>query len=352
MSSQPPTTMADRVIAAQRLVLTAVLALPRPLKRALAGRPVVRDGQTLDVETQLVLRLQKLLRERGAEEFPIEAGRTVLDAQARVVGGNQPIGSVEDRRVGGLPGRVYVPRALLEAVGPRPTLVFIHGGGFIYGGLESHDAVCRVLAELAGVQVIAVDHRLAPEHPFPAAYDDCATAYAWIVEHAAELAVDTARLAVGGDSAGGNLAAGVAIEAARGGLPLAFQLLVYPVTDSVTRSASRKAFAEGFFLTQAFMDLAVDSYLPQHDDRKDPRASPLYADLPAGLAPALVVTAGFDPLRDEGEAYARALDDAGLTVELRRESGLVHGFLNWVGVGSSARSAALEIADTLRLRLR
>jgi acetyl esterase len=352
-TSQPPMgKMADLVGTAQRLVLTAVLALPTPVQQVLAGRPVVRDGQILDVETQLVLRLQKLLREPGAEEFQIEGGRAVLDAQSRVVAGHQPIGSVEERPVGALPGRVYVPKALLETLGPRPTLVFIHGGGFIYGGLQSHDAVCRVLAERAGVQVVANDYRLAPEHPFPAAYDDCVAAYSWIVEHAAELSADVARLAVGGDSAGGNLAAGVAIEAARSGLPLAFQLLVYPVTDSVTRSASRKLFAEDFYLNQTFMDLAVDSYLPEHDDRKDPRASPLYADLPAGLAPAQVVTAGFDPLRDEGEAYARALADAGAAVDLKRYPGLIHGFLNWVGVGRSARGAVAEIADQLRMALK
>ena len=333
-------------------MLVGLLALPAPVKRFLAGRPVVRDGQVLDVETQLVLRLQKVARERGAEELPIAQGRAHVDAQCRVMAGHQPIGAIEDRPLGAVRGRVYVPRALLGVAGHKATLVFLHGGGYIYGGLDSHDAVCRVLAERARVQVIAVDYRLAPEHPFPAAYDDCVAAYAWIVEHAEELGVDRDRLAVGGDSAGGNLAIGVAIEAARAGLPLAFQLLVYPTTDSVTRSASRKTFGEGFFLNGAFMDLATNSYLPHPDDRKDPRASPLYADLPAGLAPAQVVTAGFDPLRDEGEAFARALEDAGVRVELRRETGLIHSFMNWVGVGSTARAAVDAMADRLAAALR
>jgi len=341
-----PKHPADRTTVVRRAALLAVMALPAPVKRALAGRPVVLDGQTLDTETQLVLRLQRLLRERGAEELPVETGREVLDRQCRIVGGDQPIGSAGERSLGGVRGRVYVPTALLEA-GSRPTLVFLHGGGFVYGGLESHDAVCRVLAEAAGVQVVAVDYRLAPEHPFPAAYDDCVAAYAWIVEHAAELSVDPDRLAVGGDSAGGNLAAGVAIEAARTGLPLAFQLLVYPVTDSATESESRRLFGDGFYLTREFVELATQTYLPLHDDRKDPRASPLYVDVPEGLAPAHVVTAGFDPLRDEGEAYADKLTTAGVHVELVRYPGLIHGFLNWVGAGHAAPGAVAEIASRL-----
>ncbi len=335
----------------QGRILAGLLALPAPLKQRLAGTPVVLDDQLLDVDTQLVLRLQKLTWDRGAEEFPIAEGRRRIDAQCRVMAGTQPIGSVEDRSLGTVPGRIYVPRALLEAVS-RPTLVFVHGGGFIYGGLESHDGVCRVLAERAGVQVIALDYRLAPEHPFPAAYDDCVAAYTWIVEHAADLATDPSRLAVGGDSAGGNLAIGVAIEAARAGLPLAFQLLVYPTTDSVSRAASRKLFGQGFYLDTAFMDLAVSSYLPRREDRSDPRASPIHAELPAGLAPAHVVTAGFDPLRDEGEAFARLLAQAGVEVDLKRESGLIHSFVNWVGVGGSARGAVDAMADRLGAALR
>ncbi|MGD9961735.1 alpha/beta hydrolase [Nocardioides sp.] len=266
--------------------------------------------------------------------------------------GRQPIAAVRDTRLGAVPGRVYVPQALLPATQPRPTLVFLHGGGFVYGGLDSHDGVCRLLAERAGVQVIAVDYRLAPEHPFPAAYDDCVAAYAWILEHAVELSVDPERVAVGGDSAGGNLAIGVARAAAEAGLPLAWQLLVYPVTDMVNRSGSRDLFAQGFFLTQGFMDLAADSYLPQREDRADPRASPLLAEPPPGLAPALVVTAGFDPLRDEGEAYAQQLSRAGIEVTLRREDALIHSFLNWVAVGRTSRAAVLSIADDLAAALR
>jgi len=338
----------DLIVTAQHLVLRGLLSLPAPVKRALAGRPVVLDGLTLETETQLVLRLQRLLRERGPEEYDVPTGRRVLDGQSRVVGGiSQPIGSVEERSVGGVPGRIYVPEALTESSAPRPTLVFIHGGGFVYGGLDSHDAVCRVLAERAGVQVISVDYRLAPEHPFPAAYDDCVAAYSWIVEHAVELSVDRDRLAVGGDSAGGNLAAAVALVAARRGLPLAFQLLVYPTTDVLARHGSRRLFGEGFYLNTAFMDLATESYLPVEGDRTDPRVSLIRAEIPGNLAPAYMVTAGFDPLRDEGEAYAKQLAGAGVEVTVDRRDGMIHGFLNWVGVGSAARGVVLQLADRL-----
>ena len=216
----------------------------------------------------------------------------------------------------------------------------------MYGDLESHDAPCRFLAERSGVRVLAVDYRLSPEAPFPAAYDDALAAHRWVVEHAGELGVDPARIAVGGDSAGGNLATEVAIEAARAGLPLAFQLLIYPVTDAVRDTDSARLFSDGFYLSKDFMDLAGRSYIGEYDER-DPRISPLYAEIPAGLAPALVVTAGFDPLRDEGEAYARRLADAGVSVEMRRFPDQIHGFFNVVGVGRSSRAANAAIAAKL-----
>ena len=167
------------------------------------------------------------------------------------------------RTVAGLPARIYLPAALAASSEPRPTLLYLHGGGFVYGGLEAYDAVCRFLAERAGVQVVLVDYRLAPEHPFPAAHDDAVAAYDALVTEADDLRVDTARLAVGGDSAGGNLAADVAAHAARKRLPLSFQLLVYPVTDPDGDTVSRRLFGRGFYLTTDFMDLAVGSYLPE-----------------------------------------------------------------------------------------
>jgi acetyl esterase len=292
-----------------------------------------------------------VMREPAAEDFPVEEGREVLTTQSALVGGRHEVGAVAETDLGGVPARVYVPRSLLGS-GSRPTLLFLHGGGFIYGaGHSTHDASCRFLAERAGVQVVSVDYRLAPEAPFPAAYDDCVAAYRHLVEHAEELMVDPDRIAVGGDSAGGNLAAGIAVEAARDGLPLAFQLLVYPMTESAEPLESRRTFGEGFFLTSGFIGLATDSYTPDPATRRDPRVSPLRAELPAGLAPAYVVTAGFDPLRDEGEAYARRLEEAGARVELHREEGLIHGFFNWVGPGRSAKAAVGRIAERLRAGL-
>ncbi|MCW2764304.1 MAG: Alpha/beta hydrolase fold-3 domain protein [Nocardioides sp.] len=328
----------------QPLTLRALLALPERVQRLLGGRPIVRDGQTLAADTQFTLRLQRLMREPGAETLPVREGRLAIRHHAAITGGTQPIGAVRGLFVGDLPGRIYVPSG---APSPGPLLLFFHGGGFMYGDLDSHDAACRFLAERSGVRVLAVDYRLGPEDPFPAAYDDAVAAYRWVVANAESIGADPTRLAVGGDSAGGNLAAVVAIQAATEGLRLAFQLLVYPTTDADRDTESSRMFADGFYLTRAFMDLANQSYVPAGFDGRDPRISPLFADLPSGLAPALVVTAGFDPLRDEGEAYARKLVDAGVEVELRRFPDQIHGFFNIVGVGRSARAANTEIAAKL-----
>ncbi|QBR93360.1 alpha/beta hydrolase [Nocardioides euryhalodurans] len=321
-----------------------LMGLPAPAQRLLAGRPLARQGQTLACDVQLTLRLARLVREPGLGDLPVIGARTLLRRQAVLVGGQQPVGSVRDVTVGERPGRLYVPRGAADV---GPLLVFLHGGGWVIGDLETHDPVCRFLAEQAGVRVLAVDYRLAPEHPFPAAHDDCVAAYRWVVEHAADLGADPERLAVGGDSAGGTLAATTAIAAAREGLPLAFQLLVYPGTDMRGGTDSRRAFAEGLVLEQSFMDVAKASYLTRPGDETDPRASPLLADLPGGLAPAYVATAGFDPLRDEGEAYARALAAAGVAVELRRFPEQVHGFVQFVGVGRTGRAANRELAAAL-----
>jgi acetyl esterase len=338
----PVVSLVERV---KTIGLHAVMSLPPGVQRVLAGRPVVVDGAPLAVDVQLMLRLQRLVRERGAETMPIPEGRRAIRRHTRMSAGPRPGGGVRDLVAAGLPARLYTP-----SLSRGGLLVFFHGGGFMYGDLESHDPACRFLAERSGARVLAIDYRLGPEQPFPAAYDDAVAAYRWVVEHADELGVDPQRLAVGGDSAGGNLAIGVAIEAARSGLPLAFQLLVYPVTDAVRDTESARLFAEGFYLTRAFMDLAGASYVAGTDPR-EPQVSPAYADLPPGLAPAYVATAGFDPLRDEGEAFARALAASGAAVEVRRYDDLIHGFLN-VGVGRTAPGANAEIAAALRAGLR
>jgi acetyl esterase/lipase len=334
---------------AKGLALRAALALPEPGQRLLAGRRVTMDGQTLAVDIQLMLRLERLLREPSTADLPVPEGRRLLLEHAAITGRDQPIGSVREVRVGDLAGRLYVPTG---AATPGPLLMFLHGGGWVYGDLDSHDPPCRFLAERSGVRLLSVDYRLAPEHPFPAAVEDAVASYRWVVANAERLGADPARLGVGGDSAGGNLAAVTAIEAARGGLPLAFQLLAYPATDATTETDSRRMFGHGMYLTQEFLDRSLDRYVPDVTRRADVRVSPLLADLPGGLAPAYVATAGFDPLRDEGEAYARRLAAAGVPVELRRFPDQIHGFLNVVGVGRSARAAAAEVAARLAVGLR
>jgi acetyl esterase len=335
------------VLRGESVTLGALMGLPERVQRRLAGRPVVVDGQTLAVDLQLMLRLQRIVRERGAEELPLEQGRRSLLRHTTVTAGRQHIRRVRDLRAGGCSARLYTPSAAIEGA----LLVFFHGGGFMYGDLESHDPACRFLAERSGVRVLAVDYRLSPEHRFPAAYDDAVSAYRWVVDNAASLGADPQRIGVGGDSAGGNLAAGVAIEAARTGLPCAWQLLVYPFTDATAETESRRLFRAGFYLTAEFIALSDATYPEPGADLRDPRLSPLHAELPEGLAPAYVATAGFDPLRDEGEAYARKLEDARVPVELRRFSDQIHGFFNIVGVGRSSQVANLELASATRAQL-
>jgi acetyl esterase len=347
------TTLRSRAEAA---AFRALLGLPPAVVRRLAGRPVMHDGQVLDPETQWILRLERLTREPAVASLPIPDGRRALVRQSRIVGGRQPIGETVDLEVptpeGPMPARLYTPRSLATPTSRYEASPLLDGGGMIYGDLESHDAVCRLLAERADVRVLALDYRLAPEHRYPAAVDDCWAGYQWAVEHAEELGADPARIAVGGDSAGGMLSAIIAVKAAQAGVPCAFQLLVYPATDFYEKSESRRAFNEGYYLTAEFMDLAENSYLRPTDDRRDPLISVLYTEkVPEDLAPALIVTAGFDPLRDEGEAYARMLAGAGITVEMKRYCGFIHGFFNVVGVGRNNRAAVAEIAAKLKAAL-
>jgi len=324
----------------ERLALSRVLDLPTSLQRRLAGPPVVRDGQRLAVDVQLALRLQRLSRMPGPHRGTPEQGRAALRRIVGAATGAHPVGSVRDLDAGGVPTRLYVPRG---AGSTGPLLVWVHGGGFFCGDLESHDGFCRLLAERAGVRVLAVDYRLAPEHPFPAAHDDALAAYRWAVEHRDELGAT--EIGVGGDSAGGNLAAHVAHEAAREGWPCAVQLLVYPMTDPAHPTRSAELFGDGFFLTTEFIDVATERYGVGH--HSDPRLALVAAELPDGLAPAVVVTAGYDPLRDEGEAYAAKLRASGTPVRLTRFEGLIHGFLNMDGVGVSAPTAIARIGDDL-----
>ncbi len=260
------------------------------------------------------------------------------------------VGAINDRTVPGpageVPVRVYRP----VADGPHPTVLFIHGGGYVIGDLDTHDDHARLICRDVDAVVVSVDYRLAPEAPFPAGYEDCVAAYRWVVEHAADLGGDVTRLAVAGDSAGGNLSAGVALAARDAGLPLAAQLLIYPGVDFVDSDdhPSRVENAEGYFLTAGDMQWFRDNYLGEQDG-DDLRASVLRADL-AGVAPAVVGTAEYDPLRDEGEAYAAALAKAGVAVDQHRYAGLIHGFFGLGPVSPACAEAAAELcADLKRL---
>ncbi len=332
-------------------VFRRAMSLPPHVVRRLAGPPVQRDGLTLSPHTQWMLRLQRIVREPAAESRPLPQGRKILRQQAAMAAGELPVGSVQDRTVrcaeGPRDARLYVPSG---AGAPGPMLVFFHGGGMIYGDLDSHDALCRFLCEQAHVRVLSVDYRLAPEHPFPAGVEDAWAAYAWISANAGDYGADPERLAVGGDSAGAYLAATVALRAAEEDVPLAHQLLIYPVTDMRGGTASRREFGQGFFLTTEFMGLATTHYLQGHDPT-DPRASVLFAEIPAGLAPVTLVTAGFDPLRDEGEAYVEKLRAAGVPVDFTRHDGEIHGFANMLGFPSSAYDAMTDLARKLAAAL-
>lgn len=347
-------TGASLVEQVQGRVLRTAMNLPVGLKRRLLGAPVVREGQTLEPEVQMMLKLQEVSGEPKIEEQPLHEARALMVRQAAAVGGDQPIGEVRDLEVEGdtgpLPARLYVPRSLAGSGGPDASgaglLVFFHGGAFLYGDLDSHDAPCRFLAEQAGVKVLSVAYRLAPEHRYPAQHDDCVAAYLWAVQHAGDLGVDPTRIGVGGDSAGGNLAAATAVTVAEAGVACAFQLLVYPMADARAGSASRSAFAEGFFLSQRFMDNGDEALVNDPSEHLDQRLSPvLRTSFPQRTAPAFVVTAGFDPLRDEGEEYARLMAEHGVEVLHVRHPGLIHGFFNTVGTGPASRAANRQIAQ-------
>jgi acetyl esterase len=253
---------------------------------------------------------------------------------------------------GAIPARIYTPKTLRKNDGLAPCLVFFHGGGWVIGDLDTHDVVCQKLAHEGELIVISVDYRLAPEHKFPAAADDAITATKWVAANAKQLGIDAAHLLVGGDSAGGNLAAVVCLQAREAGGPQpAMQALLYPAADSVGGQASRDTFAEGFLLTRNDMDWFEGHYLPDGCEHGDPRVSIMRAPDVSNLPPAYVATAGFDPLRDEGETYATRMREAGVKVALQRHSGLIHGFANLTAICPSARAAMFEVAGAIRMGL-
>ena len=266
------------------------------------------------------------------------------------------VARVEDRTApgpgGDIPVRIYWPQTPQADARSLPLVVFFHGGGWVICDLDTHDETCRTLANGSGAIVVSVDYRLAPEDRFPAAAEDAYAATVWAAEHAAELGADASRLGVAGDSAGGNLAAVVPLMARdKGGPPLRFQLLIYPVTDvSPARNdyPSKSDNGTGYFLTTEHMEWYRDKYLPEGDDGSAPYISPVRAADFAGLPPALVITAEYDPLRDEGETYARKLKEAGVPADVERCAGMFHGFFGLPMVLDGARAANERAAAALR----
>jgi acetyl esterase/lipase len=247
---------------------------------------------------------------------------------------------------GPVPLRLYTPHS--DRQGALPGLVYLHGGGLIAGGITTHDAMCRTLVAESGCGIVAVDYRLAPEHPFPAAIEDCAAAAAWVAAEAGALGLDPARLGIGGDSAGATLAALVCQAARAGGPRFAFQLLICPITDYAAETPSRTAFATGHLLDAALIARDLAHYCPAGPDAADPRLSPLRALDLAGLPPALIHTAECDPTRDEGAAYAERLREAGVPVRYACHAGLIHLFYGLTSVIPAARRAMIAIGAELR----
>lgn len=326
----------------ERRIARGLLRLPAGLLRVLAGPPHVRDGLTLDPYVQTILRVQRLRRRPGMQTLTPPRARAeyrrdvgILSAPAR------PMCSVQDRDADGVPVRVYIPDTV------RGVLVYLHGGGGVIGDLDACDSPCRALAHAAACAVVSVDYRLAPEHPFPAGLEDAERAYRWAVAQATALGARPERVAVGGDSFGGSLAALLGLKLRGGDLPApAAQLLLYPACDFTRTGGSRDLFSEGYLLDKDLIAWFRDHTLLTAEARV--AASPLLAHDVGGMGPVIIITAGFDPLRDEAKDYADRLAAAGVPVNYTCAPGLVHAFISMTAAVPEAKASLHQAALCLK----
>jgi len=323
------------------------LALPDALvDRVIGASPITVDGRVLNRRVQAMMAVGEKLGVTTSADDVDQRRRDMRRAATLGMPARQGV-HVADRVISGPAGDLPI-RTYRRMGGPAqaPAIVYFHGGGWVVGDLDTHDGSCRLLADVSGCVVVAVDYRLAPEHRFPAAVEDAVAAYRWVQEHHRDLGVMTGRVGVMGDSAGGNLAAVVAQLTRDDDLAPVAQCLVYPATDAHLSSDSHQLFADGFFLTRDDMIWFRNHYLPEIATWDSPQASPLLAQDLSGLAPAVVVTAGFDPLRDEGAAYAERLEAAGVPCEYRCYDDMVHGFFG-MGILPEGMAMASEICAAM-----
>ncbi|GAA0944388.1 alpha/beta hydrolase [Pseudonocardia zijingensis] len=341
-----------------RWVFRVLFGLPRPVKRLLAGPAIRVDDQELDLDLHLLGRVDRLLSSNNdggtVDRATLAEQRRQADLAAELVVDNR-LAHVDTRDLhvpggdGPLRARLYAPPAVPDT---RSLVVYFHGGGFVLGSVASTDPLCRLLAAQSGVRVLSVEYRLAPEHPYPAALEDALAAFRAVQADAAEFGAQPDLVAVGGDSAGANLALVVAHQQARlrGPVP-AFVLALYPVTDAERTGGSRELFGNGFGLTADLLRELERMYLPDGVPDHDTRGAILRARDFSGMPPVYLATAGFDPLRDEGEQLAARMREAGVPVVARRFPGLVHGYASFTALSAAARDATLDAASALRAGL-
>ena len=334
----------------------ANLALRMPISwvNIITGPPAAVDGRTLDGRTQWFLQLLARSGQPPLHQLGVVEAREQFDAFMLLMSGRPaPVGEIVDRTMAGPAGplRIRIYRPAHSVARLLPTVLYFHGGGWVIGSLEGYDLACRYFCARSGCAIVSVDYRLAPEHKFPAAIDDGVAAFRWLATEAAGLGLDPDRIVLAGDSAGGTIAAVAAQELRGEPRPPCLQWLIYPATDLRGDTPSHKSCGEGFLLTQADMDWFRGQYLNTPAEVDDPRASPLRAVDLAGLAPALVFTTGFDPLRDEGRAYAERLSAAGVKAIHREFDTLIHGFVGMRGALQAAARAMDDMVAGLRHEL-